>query len=52
MVIQAVIEDIGLKQRIFVNPEASCAPHTTHVAAPVVCVLPLFFYLLQAAWAW
>jgi hypothetical protein len=27
MVIEAVIEDIGLKQRIFADLEASCAPH-------------------------
>jgi 3-hydroxyacyl-CoA dehydrogenase len=28
MVIEAVIEDIGLKQRIFVDLEAHCPPHT------------------------
>jgi enoyl-CoA hydratase/3-hydroxyacyl-CoA dehydrogenase len=27
MVIEAVIEDIGLKQRIFVDLEAHCPPH-------------------------
>jgi enoyl-CoA hydratase/3-hydroxyacyl-CoA dehydrogenase len=27
MVIEAVIEDIGLKQRIFADLEAACAPH-------------------------
>jgi enoyl-CoA hydratase/3-hydroxyacyl-CoA dehydrogenase len=27
MVIEAVIEDIGLKQRIFVDLEAYCPPH-------------------------
>lgn len=27
MVIEAVIEDIGLKQRIFADLEAACPPH-------------------------
>jgi hypothetical protein len=46
MVIEAVIEDIGLKQRIFADLEASCSPHATYVAAPDVVYLP------QAAWTW